>query len=75
MTSSFSPFLYTGVTLALFQSHGNFPLLRDMLNRHEREREIDSAASGSNRTVTPSGPVALLVFRPSSNFSTFGPDR
>lgn len=39
MTSSFSPFLYTGVTLARFQSHGNFPLLRDMLNRHERELE------------------------------------
>ena len=70
MTSSFLPYLYTGVTLPRFQSH-NFPFLRDMLNRHERELEIEGAASRSNHTVTPSGPVALLVFRPSSNFSMF----
>ena len=56
--------------LADFHSLGSLPSFREMLNILDKDGAIVDADSLSIRAVIPSGPQALLVFKPNSNFST-----
>ena len=54
-----SPCLNNGVTLAHFQSSGNTPEIKDLLNRSYKEIEIRSAHSRINLAEILPRPVAL----------------
>ena len=56
-----SPPFGIGTTRATFQSEGNFPLLRDLLNSLVRLLAMNGAVDLSILAETPSAPVDLLV--------------
>ena len=70
VTVSLTPLLNTGVIFANLHSLGSLPNFREKLNIFEKDGAIDDADSLSIHAVIPSGPQALLVFKPNSNFST-----
>ena len=60
-TCSFAPFLWTGTTLASFQSLGRDPSCSDLLKIVHEEGAITEAVSLSNLAGISSGPVPLLA--------------
>ena len=56
--------------LGNFHSLGSLPNFREMLNIFDKDGAIVDADSLRIQAVIPSGPQALLVFKPNSNFST-----
>ena len=52
-----APFLWTGVTLADFQSCGKIPLLNDLVNMMDNGREMDSPINLIISIGQPSGPT------------------
>ena len=59
-----SPCLNNGATLAHFQSSGNMPDIRDLLNRSYNGPGIISAHSRINLAEILSSPVALVFDNP-----------
>ena len=54
------PFLYTGTTVAIFQSEGNFPWYSDALKIRAKMGAILIDNSFNKRGGMPSGPEASL---------------
>ena len=59
----FSPFLYTGTTLANFHSAGIFPILKLRLKRMDNGYASEKAHFLRIRPLMPSGPNDLLAFK------------